>query len=221
MVGPGLIVVIPAYREAATIGDVVAGAFQYAPVIVVDDASDDDTAAVAAAAGAQVVSNAKNLGYEGALNAGFSAAAAHNPRAILTMDADGQHAADHVPSFMRVLLDEEVPLVLGYRAKMQRPAEAIIGAIVRTRFNVKDVFCGMKGYHTDLWRRHGCFDSTNGVGAELALAAIRGGVSFRELPVSGEPRVGTPRFDGWLRANFRMVRALGRSLSAPPLKQLS
>lgn len=57
-------VLIPAFREGATIAAVVAAARRQAPVIVVDDASPDDTAAQAEAAGAILVRNTANLGYE-------------------------------------------------------------------------------------------------------------------------------------------------------------
>ena len=210
-----LIVVIPAYREAGTIGQVVADIRQHAPVIVVDDASGDATAEVAAAAGADVFVNACNMGYEGALNVGFLIAAARKPRAILTVDADGEHGAEHVVSFARLLLDESVPLVLGRRLRPQRAAESAVGALTRIRYGVSDVFCGMKGYHTELWRRHGCFDSRMGVGTELALAAIRGGVPFREIAVSGKPRKDAPRFGNRLSANWRILCAVNRSLGAP------
>lgn len=218
MVGPGLIIVIPAYREATTVGAIVAGAISYAPVIVVDDASCDETGDRAAAAGAEVVSSPTNLGYEGALNAGFEAAAACGAKSVLTMDADGEHGVENILSFMRLLVDEDVPLVLGYRSRTQRPAEALIGGYIRARFGVSDIFCGMKGYHTNLWRRHGCFDRRKAVGTELALAAVRGGVPFRQIPVGGRPRSDHPRFDRQLHANFRIVRAIGRSLAAPAIR---
>jgi glycosyltransferase involved in cell wall biosynthesis len=213
-----LIVVIPAYREAGTIGQLVADIRQHAPIIVVDDASGDKTAEVAAAAGAQVVVNTCNMGYEGALNVGFEVAAARRPRAILTVDADGEHGAEHVVSFSRLLLDESVPLVLGRRRRPQRVAEAAVGALIRIRYGVSDVFCGMKGYHTELWRRHGCFDSRMGVGTELALAAIRGGVPFRELTVNGTPRTNAPRFGNRFLANWRVLRAVTGSLAVPAVE---
>ncbi len=53
---------IPAYNEAATIGEVlerIAGLGLDAQVIVVDDGSTDETAAIAEAAGATVIRQAK------------------------------------------------------------------------------------------------------------------------------------------------------------------
>ncbi|MEM1274334.1 MAG: glycosyltransferase family 2 protein [Pseudomonadota bacterium] len=212
-----LVIVIPAFREASTIGHVVGAVTDLARVVVVDDASGDTTGAVAQNAGAMLVKNGRNQGYEGALNAGFKAAAGLGPRAILTMDADGEHGPEHVATFADLLLTQNFPLVLGVRVQTQRAAEAAIGAYTKWRFGVHDIFCGMKGYHASLWHRHGCFDSRQGVGTELALAAIRGGVPFEEVEIFGTPRAGAPRFDSALRANLRILRAVGRGLSVPPL----
>lgn len=212
-----LVIVIPAYREASTIGQVVDAIVDVARVVVVDDASGDRTGAVAQDAGATLLKNAHNRGYEGALNAGFRAAAEMGPRAILTMDADGEHGPENVARFADLLLTQNIPLVLGVRAQTQRAAEAAIGAYTKWRFGARDIFCGMKGYHASLWHRHGCFDSRQGVGTELALAAIRGGIPFREVEISGTPRADAPRFDRAWRANLRILGAVRRSLTVPAL----
>ena len=66
-----LAVVIPAHREAASIGPIVAEARRHGEVIVVDDGSPDDTGELARAAGAAVIRNDEPMGYEGALARGF------------------------------------------------------------------------------------------------------------------------------------------------------
>lgn len=212
-----LVIVIPAFREASTIGEVVAAVVDIAQVVVVDDASGDTTGAVAQEAGATVVKNQFNLGYEGALNVGFKSAAELGARAILTMDADGEHGPEYGATFADLLIGQNLPLVLGVRERPQRVAEAVIGAYTRWRFGARDIFCGMKGYHLKLWHAHGCFDSKQAVGTELALAAIRGGVPFREVEISGTPREGAPRFDRALRANLRIFGAVKRSLAVSAL----
>src|SRR5699024_3446009 len=66
--------VVPAYNEAATVGDVVRRVHADAPewdVVVIDDGSTDATVEVAKAAGARVVRLPFNLGIGGAVQAGF------------------------------------------------------------------------------------------------------------------------------------------------------
>ncbi len=86
--------VVPAYNEAATVGDVVRRIHADAPewdVLVVDDGSTDSTAAVAQAAGARVLKLPFNLGIGGAVQAGFVFAREHRYAYMAQVDGDGQH----------------------------------------------------------------------------------------------------------------------------------
>jgi glycosyltransferase involved in cell wall biosynthesis len=114
-----LAVVIPAYRAARTIGPVVARvhrAAPLAPVLVVDDGSDDDTAERARAAGAAVASHGMNLGKGRALATGLDAALALGTRWIVTLDADGQHPPEAIPSLLAPLAAGTADLVIGARS---------------------------------------------------------------------------------------------------------
>lgn len=203
-------VLIPAFREGGTIAGVVAAAVRQAQVIVVDDCSPDDTAAKAEAAGANVVHNTVNLGYEGSLNRAFEKAVEMGFDFAITMDADGEHDPVLIRRFQDILETEHVPLVLGIRPRKQRLAETIMGLYVKVRFGVDDILCGMKGYDLRLLSENGGFDHTGSIGTELAINSLRRGASFRQLPVCGTPRRDAPRFDRRWRANWRILRALGR-----------
>lgn len=205
-----LAILIPAFREAATIGAVVKAAREYADVIVVDDASPDETGAEAANAGAIVVRNETNLGYDGTLNRAFEKAQELGFGFAVTMDADGEHNPALVNAFKMLLMEEAVPLVLGVRPRKQRFAEIVMGLYVRLRFGVKDILCGMKGYDMKLVLANGGFDHTNSIGTELAINSLRRGIAFRQIPVSGTQRRDAPRFDRHLRANMRILAALGK-----------
>lgn len=207
---PRTAILIPAYREAATIGPVVRAAREHADVIVVDDASPDETAARAAEAGAIVIRNECNLGYDGTLNRAFETALEQGYDFAITMDADGEHDPSLIAGFKSLLTEERVPLVLGVRPRKQRFAEMVMGAYVRIRFGVRDILCGMKGYDLKLANENGGFDHTNSIGTELAINSIRRGAAFRQLGVSGTRRQDAPRFDRRLRANLRILAALGR-----------
>jgi glycosyltransferase involved in cell wall biosynthesis len=208
--GPRTAVLIPAFREAATIGPVVRAAREHADVIVVDDASPDETGARAAEAGAIVVRNETNLGYDGSLNRAFEKALELGFDFAITMDADGEHDPSLVAGFKSLLAEDRVPLVLGVRPRKQRFAEIVMGLYIRLRFGVRDILCGMKGYDLKLAIENRGFDHTNSIGTELAINSIRRGAAFRQLPVSGTRRQDAPRFDRRLRANMRIFVALGQ-----------
>ena len=90
---PNGVVVIPAFNEEATIGDVITSAFRHAdlPVWVVDDGSTDLTKERALTAGARVLSLPFQIGAWGATQTGLRYAHKLGVDFVITMDADGQH----------------------------------------------------------------------------------------------------------------------------------
>ena len=113
---PHVVVGIPAYNAADTVGDVVRQASRYADVVVVvDDGSDDDTAEAARAAGALVVEHARNRGYGGALKTAFKEADRLEADHLVLMDADGQHDATDIPRLVERQTDTGAEIVIGSR----------------------------------------------------------------------------------------------------------
>ncbi len=118
--GRALALVIPAYRAAATVGDVTARARRATPqarCYVVDDGSDDGTAAAARAAGAHVLTHPWNRGKGAALATGIARAVADGAATIVTLDADAQHPPEEIPKLVGPIQDGVADLVLGARAR--------------------------------------------------------------------------------------------------------
>jgi glycosyltransferase involved in cell wall biosynthesis len=91
---PRCLAVVPAYNEAATVGDVINALRQDAPqfdVLVIDDGSTDETSERARAAGARVVRLPYNVGIGGAVQTGFVYAAENGYDLMAQVDGDGQH----------------------------------------------------------------------------------------------------------------------------------
>ena len=109
----GVLVLIPAYNEAASIANVVRGARAHLPVLVVDDGSADDTTQAAELAGASVLRQVPNQGKGAALKAGFRWAIEHGYPAVLTLDADGQHDPAEIPIFLTAYHQQQADLVIG------------------------------------------------------------------------------------------------------------
>jgi glycosyltransferase involved in cell wall biosynthesis len=129
-----LIVVMPAYNEEKTVGDVVRQTKKYADkVVVVNDASSDKTAEIAKRSGAQVISHDKNRGLGGALRTGFVEAleAAKPNDIIITLDSDGQHRPEDIPKFV-AKINEGNDFVLGARDIKKYPLRKRFGNAVLT-----------------------------------------------------------------------------------------
>lgn len=116
-----IVAIIPAYNEGTRVADVVIGAAQFLPVLVVDDGSADDTAAQAEAAGALVLGQSPNQGKGAALRAGFRHALAEGYDAVVTLDADGQHDPAELPKFLDLFDQQHPDLIIGQRRLRHMP----------------------------------------------------------------------------------------------------
>ena len=88
------LVAIPAWNEEASITEVIEKVRTHQPdvdILVVDDGSTDATASAAEEAGATVISLPFNVGVGGAMRTAFLYAKREGYRAIVQVDADGQH----------------------------------------------------------------------------------------------------------------------------------
>ncbi len=114
---PGTWVVVPLYREAGVVGDVVRELrTRFAHVVCVDDGSPDGSAAVAEEAGATVVRHGVNLGQGAALQTGITYALRDElTTSVVTFDADGQHRVEDADEMVRRLEREGLDVVFGSR----------------------------------------------------------------------------------------------------------
>ena len=111
-----VLVVVPAYNEAASIEQVVTGIHSVGfSCVVVDDGSEDDTSVVAKRAGAKVLSLPFNAGVGGALRCGFRYAVENGFTAVIQCDADGQHQSHHFQDLIRSANETQADFVLGSR----------------------------------------------------------------------------------------------------------
>lgn len=99
-----LVVIIPTYNEAESIGLLLdalrTSAGSDAHVVVVDDGSPDGTAAVARRHGAEVLQRSGKLGLASAYVLGMSHALEQGHRRIVQMDADLSHDPADVPRLL-------------------------------------------------------------------------------------------------------------------------
>ncbi len=113
-------VVIPAYRAEAHVGEVVRGVLAVSRamgVVVVDDGSADATGERAREAGATVVRHEVNRGKWAALETGFGEFLKTSCRAVITLDADGQHSPAEIPNLVGPWIREGADIVIGTRKR--------------------------------------------------------------------------------------------------------
>lgn len=122
-----LIIQIPCYNEAATLGITLArlprkvAGFDVVEWLVIDDGSRDETVAVAKAHGVDhIVRHARNQGLARAFMTGLDASLSRGADVIVNTDADNQYDADDIPALLAPILDGSAEIVVG-----ERPIRAI------------------------------------------------------------------------------------------------
>jgi glycosyltransferase involved in cell wall biosynthesis len=114
---PDVWVVVPAFNEAAVIGDVIADVHSvFDNVVCVDDGSHDGTGDIALGAGAHLVRHPVNLGQGAAIQTGVEYARRQpGAQVFATFDADGQHRVKDVVTMVDRLAAGDVDIVIGTR----------------------------------------------------------------------------------------------------------
>ena len=118
MTGKGLVVIIPAYNEEGSVGEVVRSVRDVlpgVPVVVIDDGSLDATCQVARQAGAEILRLPHHLGLGGAVQTGYRFAYEHDYDCVVRVDSDGQHNPADIPALLDKLRTDNYDMVTGSR----------------------------------------------------------------------------------------------------------
>jgi glycosyltransferase involved in cell wall biosynthesis len=114
-------VIVPAYREAESIGEVlreVPGTVdgrKVSVIVIIDGPDDDGTGAIARALGAYVCVTGTQRGQGAALRLGYRLAVAHGAAFLVSLDADGQYDPAEMPRLLAPLFADEADFVSGSR----------------------------------------------------------------------------------------------------------
>ena len=151
------VVLVPTFNNAGTLGDVLERVGQLGiATFVINDGSTDETAHILRQIGSvTVLTHPSNQGKAAALRSGFIAAAQNGFTHAVTIDADGQHDPEQIPTMLEMALAHPEAIILGVRD------ERGPGYPFRSRFGrrfsnyllwlesgliVRDSQCGMRIY---------------------------------------------------------------------------
>jgi glycosyltransferase involved in cell wall biosynthesis len=193
------LIIVPAYNEAGSIAEVIneLKTFDY-NVLVVSDGSRDDTCKIAREMGARVLELPVNLGVGGALRAGFRFAVKEKYRAIVQVDADGQHPAHQIADLLEAANQNFAHLVIGSRflssgtsMEVGITRRLVMRVLARsssraTGINITDTTSGFRIICEPLLTKFSISFPTNYLGDtyEAVLAAGRSGYKVIEIPAA-------------------------------------
>ncbi len=191
-------IIIPAFNEEKSIGNVLQGLAAWcacAEIIVVDDASTDRTAQIAEQAGFRVIRHRTNKGYGAALKTGIRACRGD---IVVMMDADSEHNAAQISKLLDNFGDND--MVVGARAKgshapfIRRPGKWLLSQVANylAQTNIPDLNSGFRAFRKDVARLF-LHILPNGFSftTTLTLALFKEGYNIAYVPITTTPRVGT------------------------------
>jgi len=183
---------LPAYNEEKTIARVVMLAQKHVDeVVVVDDGSKDMTALIAERVGAKVLSHKRNLGKGAAFSTGFRYARQSEADIVVTLDCDGQHDPNEIPSVMEPILKGEADVVIGSRRLSKNvPWHRRFGGRILDRAtgvsasgSIVDAQSGFRAYSSKALEQVTAAESGMGVDSEVLLRVKEAGLRIREVPI--------------------------------------
>lgn len=156
-------VVIPLYNEEESLNELcswidkvmVENDYKY-EILLIDDGSTDSSWKVITELSSQLSSIKgikfnRNYGKSAALNTGFKHA---NGEVIITMDADLQDSPDEIPALAKMITEDGLDLVSGWKKKRHDPISKTIPSkffnfVTRLFSGIKihDFNCGLKSYN--------------------------------------------------------------------------
>lgn len=223
-----ILAIIPAYKEEERISSVVKQTIgQGIPVLVVDDCSPDQTARVAREAGAMVLSLPINLGYAGALQAGYHFAVKMDIDYVVQLDGDGQHDPAFCSVLLKPIIKGEADVVMGsrfldpgsYRPTVFRRLGQRFFAQIASRFigeEVTDPTTGFQALSREVAELY-CTDvfPEDYPDADLRIILDRLGFRVLELPVRMYASEGESMHGGILKPIYYIYKMLLAMLVAP------
>ena len=123
-----VLVMVPALNEEASVGQVLADLQDNGfHVLLISDGSLDATANIGRRVGVKVLELPINLGVGGALRAGFKFAVLRGYRAVVQVDADGQHPVEEIENLIRATNEHDAHMVIGSRFLMDEMTMEVSG----------------------------------------------------------------------------------------------
>jgi glycosyltransferase involved in cell wall biosynthesis len=224
--GTAVSVVIPAFDEAETIGEIVEEAKALYPdyeIIVIDDGSTDGTGNIAREAGAIVYSHPYTIGIGAGIKSGVRIASGE---IIVFMNGDGSHNPKDIRNLISHMTDFD--MVVGVRPKghyqsfIRRIGNWIYKSLATyvAKTQIKDLTCGFRAVKTNIVHNLlYLIPNTFSYTTTLTLCTLRNGRSIKYVPIELQPIARKRKKPGIVHDGLRFILIITRiSILYSPLR---
>jgi hypothetical protein len=201
---PKVLIIIPAYNEAESLGHVLAAVKASVPqasIAVIDDGSQDNTGAIAESSGCIALRLPYNIGIGSAEQVGFRYAVRFGYDIVVRNDGDGQHNPAEIPLLLERLQTMDADMVIGSRyledrgyitPRLRRAGITILSSVISliSRTRITDATSGFRAFNQRAIALCTGFYPQDYPEPESIVLFWRAGLRVREIPVSMNPRYG-------------------------------
>lgn len=200
-------VVIPAFNEEQTIGEVIEKIPDYVDtIVVVDDGSSDKTAKIAKTKGAVVILHTLNKGVGAAFISGVRAVLSMDIDIMVNIDADGQFNPKDIHKLLEPIVNDNYDFVTASRfinpeyypdmSKIKFIGNKMMSYLISkiTKHKFYDVSCGFRAFNKKALLYLNLFGSFTYT-QESFIDLVFKGISIKEVPmiVKGSREIGKSR----------------------------
>lgn len=195
-------IVIAAYNEGATIGEVLAklphtisGVSQIIPIVVNDGSGDNTAEVVSEFPRVHLLNHVINRGQGAALRTGFEYAIRQGYDLVVTFDADGQHSSKEITEIIKPIREGRADVVLGSRflgkkaqnLPMSRRLVLKTGVIftrVLSQIRVTDTHNGFRAFRLGALAKLNLYQDRMEHASEILDEISRQHLTYVEVPVT-------------------------------------
>ena len=216
-------VIIPAFNEEDSIGNVIKDIPEFVDeIIVVDNNSTDKTSEKVEEAGATpLFEKRKGYGYACLKGIEYIASQSKQPDIIVFLDGDYSDYPEELTKIVQPIIENDIDLVIGARVKKLREKHSMTPQqvfgnwlatfLMKIFFNAKFTDLGpFRAIKYDKLQSLEMVDKTYGWTVEMQLKAIRKKLSYIEIPVRYKKRIGVSKVSGTVKGTiFAALKILG------------
>ncbi len=220
---PIIRVIIPAYNEQDSIGNVIKDIPEIVDeIIVISNNSSDSTEIKAKNAGATVLSeNKKGYGYACLKGMDYISKQDIKPEIIVFLDGDYSDYPEQLTEIIEPIINKNIDFVIGARVKELRETgsmkpQQVFGNwlatfLMKLFFNAKFSDLGpFRAIKYDKLLALNMEDKTYGWTIEMQLKVLKQKMSYVEIPVKYRNRIGVSKVSGTVKGSiFAGVKILG------------
>ncbi len=206
-------IIIPAYNEEKSIGNVISSLPEvYDKLVVVNNGSDDSTEIIAKQNGAIVLFE-KKRGYGNACLKGIEFLKENPPDIVVFIDGDFSDYPEEIIKLVRPIEEKKVDFVVGSRVKSLRKKgslrpQQIFGnklACSLLKILYESKFTDLGPFRAIKWNTLldlNMIDKTYGWTVEMQLKVLRKKIPYDEVPVRYRNRIGKSKISGTLKGTL-------------------